>query len=192
MLNGKTIIYGITASMHKVDEAVEQIESLTKVGINVHPALSYTLTKNDELVERLERLTGNDVISTMDKAEPFGPKNDTDLMIISPMTGNTMSKLSNAITDSALLMLAKSTLRNGKPLVLGISTNDALGLNGENLMKLISHKNIFFIPFGQDDPTGKPNSLVCDMKKLIPTLQFAFRKKQVQPMLLRISNKEGD
>ncbi len=192
MLNGKNIVYGITASMHKIEEAIEQIESLIKFGANVYPVVSYSLSKDAELVKQLEHLTTNEVVSTIVQAEPFGPRANIDLMIISPLTGNTLSKLSNAITDSGLLMLAKSTMRNGKPLVLGISTNDALGLNGENLMKLIAHKNIFFIPFGQDDPVEKPNSLVCDNERLIPTIQFAFRGKQVQPMLLRLSKKGGE
>ena len=99
------------------------------------------------------------------EAEPFGPKNPLDCMVIAPMTGNSISKFANAATDSPVLMAAKATLRNGNPVVLGISTNDALGLNGVNIMKLLNSKNIYFIPFGQDDPFNKPTSLIADFYK---------------------------
>lgn len=102
--------------------------------------------------QKIEELTGYEAIDSIVKAEPLGPKLPLDCMIIAPLTGNSMSKLANAMTDSPVLMAAKATIRNNRPVVLGISTNDALGLNGTNLMRLMSTKNIFFIPFGQDDP----------------------------------------
>ncbi len=119
----------------------------------------------------------------MVKAEPFGPKTPLDLMIIAPITGNSISKFANAMTDSPVLMGAKSTLRNGKPVLLGISTNDGLGLNGVNIMRLMATKNIFFIPYGQDDYKKKPNSLVADMNQLVPAAEAALSYTQLQPVL---------
>ncbi len=105
-------------------------------------------------------------------------------MVIAPLTGNSASKLANALTDSAVLMAAKATLRNLKPIVLGISTNDALGLNGVNIMKLMATKNIYFIPYGQDDPYKKPNSLVARMSSLLDTVEAAIEGRQIQPVLV--------
>jgi dipicolinate synthase subunit B len=105
-------------------------------------------------------------------------------MVISPLTGNSMSKMANALTDSPVLMAAKATLRNGKPVVLGISTNDALGLNGVNLMRLMSTKNIYFIPYGQDDPEKKPNSMVARMSSLQDTVEAALEGRQLQPVIV--------
>ncbi|TFI49484.1 dipicolinate synthase subunit B, partial [Diaphorobacter sp. DS2] len=105
-------------------------------------------------------------------------------MVIAPLTGNTMSKFANAMTDSPVLMAAKATLRNGKPVVLGISTNDALGLNGVNLMRLMATKNIYFIPYGQDDPVKKPNSMVARMTALSDTVLHAMEGKQLQLVLV--------
>lgn len=105
-------------------------------------------------------------------------------MVIAPLTGNSLSKFANALTDSPVLMAAKATLRNQKPVVLGISTNDALGLNGVNLMRLMSTKNIYFIPFGQDDPVKKPNSMVARMSMLEETIIAALNGKQLQPVIV--------
>lgn len=105
-------------------------------------------------------------------------------MVIAPLTGNSMSKFANALTDSPVLMAAKATLRNLNPVVLGISTNDALGLNGMNLMKLMATKNIYFIPFGQDDPLRKPNSIVARMDALLETVEAALNGRQFQPVLI--------
>jgi dipicolinate synthase subunit B len=100
------------------------------------------------------------------------------------MTGNSISRLANASTDSPVLMAAKATLRNGSPVLLGISTNDALGLNGVNLMKLLNMKNVFFIPFGQDDPINKPNSLISDFTLMVPAAAAALKNEQIQPLLI--------
>ena len=124
------------------------------------------------------------MISTIVGAEPFGPSTPVDCMIIAPMTGNSISRFANASTDSPVLMGAKATLRNGSPVLLGISTNDALGLNGVNLMKLLNMKNVFFIPFGQDDPFNKPNSLISDFTLMVPAAAAALNNKQIQPLLI--------
>src|SRR5699024_3887279 len=121
---------------------------------------------------------------TMPEAEPLGPKEPLDIMVIAPLTGNSLSKFANGLTDSPPLMAAKATLRNRRPVILGVSTNDALGLNGINLMKLMNSKNIFFIPLGQDDPYKKPTSLVAHMPSLGPAVIDALNFKQTQPVII--------
>ncbi len=190
MLKGKNIAFGITGSMHKINESIKKIEEISAHDVNVVAALSTSLCHNENLIKELQNITKNEVITTIRGAEKYGPMRYFDLMIISPLTGNSMSKLANAITDNGLLMLAKTIMRNKKPLILGVSTNDALGLNGTNLMKLLAYKNIYFVPFGQDNPKEKPNSLVSNMEKLNKTIISALRGKQLQPLLLGKRNKE--
>ncbi len=139
-------------------------------------------------MKKIQEITGEPIVDSIVKAEPFGPKTPVDCMIIAPMTGNSTSKFANALTDSPVLMGAKATLRNGKPVVLGISTNDALGLNGVNIMRLMATKNIYFIPFGQDNPVQKPNSLVARMEALVDTVEAAMDGRQYQPVLVERFN----
>ena len=106
-----------------------------------------------------------------------------DLMLIAPCTGNTVAKLTYSIIDDTILMATKSHLRNNKPVVLGISTNDALGLNAKNIGTLLATKNFYFVPFGQDAPESKPNSLTFDVEKIVPTIELALEGKQIQPIL---------
>ena len=108
-----------------------------------------------------------------------------DVLIIAPCTGNTVGKLANAVTDTTVTMVAKSMMRNNKPVIIGISSNDALGFNLENLSKLLSAKNLFFVPFGQDDPENKPKSLISKWDLIEDTLAYADKGKQIQPLLLR-------
>lgn len=124
------------------------------------------------------------MIDSIVAAEPLGPKIPLDCMVIAPITGNSLSKFANAMTDSPVLMAAKATLRNLKPVVLGISTNDALGLNGMNIMRLMPVKNVYFVPFGQDDPIKKPNSMVARMDSLTETIESALEGKQLQPVII--------
>lgn len=191
MLQGKRIGLGITASHCTYDEIIPVIESLKAAGATVVPVITYSVLTaatrfgtGEEWIRRIEEATGEKVISTIVGAEPFGPKTPVDCMIIAPMTGNSLSRFANAATDSPVLMGAKATLRNGSPVLLGISTNDALGLNGVNIMRLLNMKNVFFIPFGQDDPFKKPNSLISDFKLLVPAAAAALEKKQLQPLLI--------
>jgi dipicolinate synthase subunit B len=167
------------------------IRQFTERGATVVPIITYSVLTaatrfgtGEEWIEKIEASSGSKVVSKIVEAEPFGPTNPLDCMVIAPMTGNSISKLANAQTDSPVLMAAKATLRNGKPVVLGISTNDALGLNGMNIMKLLSTKNIYFIPFGQDNPQKKPNSLIADFTKIIPTVEHAIQSRQMQPILI--------
>ena len=193
MLQGKRIGLGITASHCTYEDVVPRITSLREAGATVVPVVTHSVLttttrfgSGEEWVKRIEELSGSKVIKSIVEAEPLGPKLPLDAFIIAPMTGNTMSKFANAATDSPVLMGAKATLRNGSPVILGISTNDALGLNGQNLMKLINAKNVFFIPFGQDDPHKKPTSLIADFDKMIETVHYAIEhKKQFQPIIIQ-------
>ena len=188
-IKGKRIGFGLTGSHCTYDEVYPQIENLVNGGAEVIPVVTHTVKNTDtrfgngeDWVARIEKLTNRKVIDTIVDAEPLGPKMPLDCMVIAPMTGVSMSKFANAQNDSPVLMAAKATLRNHRPVVLGISTNDALGLNGVNLMRLLSTKDIFFIPFGQDDPHNKPNSMVAKMDSLIETVEYALEMKQIQPI----------
>lgn len=191
MLQGKRIGFGVTASHCTYEEIIPVIDSLKDAGATVVPVITHSVLTaatrfgtGDEWIARIEQATGEKVISTIVGAEPFGPSTPVDIMIIAPMTGNSLSRFANASTDSPVLMGAKATLRNGNPVLLGISTNDALGLNGPNIMKLLNMKNVFFIPFGQDDPFNKPNSLIADFTQMVPAAAAALQKKQLQPLLI--------
>jgi dipicolinate synthase subunit B len=195
-LKGKHIGFGITASHCTYSQVVPQIEKLVEAGCNVSVFVTYTVKttstrfgKASDWISKLEEISGKKVVDSIVDAEPYGPKTPVDCMVIAPLTGNSMSKFANAQTDSPVLMAAKATLRNGSPVVLGISTNDGLGLNLQNIAKLIVAKNIYFIPFGQDDPIKKPNSLVSHMDLLVETVEHAILGKQNQPILLEKSAK---
>lgn len=192
MLQGKRIGFGITASHCTYEEVVPKIKVLRDQGAIVVPVVSHSVLvaatrfgTGDEWVRKIEEAAGAKVISTIADAEPLGPKTPLDCMVIAPMTGNSISRFANAATDSPVLMAAKATMRTGKPVVLGISTNDALGLNGVNVMRLINAKHIYFIPFGQDDPFKKPNSLISDFNLIVPTIVQALAHQQLQPLLIQ-------
>jgi dipicolinate synthase subunit B len=190
-LAGKRIGFGITGSHCTYEEVYPQIKSLLDEGANVVPVVTHTVKNTTtrfgatgEWVEKIQKLTGNKVIDSIVDAEPLGPKLPLDCMVIAPLTGNSMSKFANALTDSPVLMAAKATLRTHRPVVLGISTNDALGLNGVNLMRLMATKDIYFVPFGQDAPDKKPNSMVARMEALLETVLAALEGKQYQPVVV--------
>ncbi len=190
-VKGMRIGFGLTGSHCTYDEVYPQIEKLVHAGAEVVPVVSYTVKntdtrfgKGEDWIARIEKLTNRKAIDTIVDAEPLGPKYPLDCMVIAPLTGVSMSKFANAQNDSPVLMAAKATLRNHRPVVLGISTNDALGLNGVNLMRLLSTKDIYFIPFGQDDPEKKPNSMVARMESLVETVEYALEAKQIQPIII--------
>lgn len=187
----KRIGFGLTGSHCTYDLVFPQIEKLVKKGARVVPIVTQTVVSTStrfgeagEWAKKIGELTGEEIIDTIVKAEPLGPKQPLDCMVIAPLTGNSLSKLANALTDSPVLMAAKATMRNHRPVVLAISTNDALGLNGVNLMRLMATKNIFFVPFGQDAPFQKPNSMVAKMDLLVDTVESALEHKQLQPVII--------
>jgi len=138
----------------------------------------------EDTCARIGELTAHEPIMTITAAEPLGPGNLLDLFVIAPCTGNTLAKLANGVTDTPVLMAAKSHLRNGKPLLIFFSSNDGLGLNLKNIGMLLGVKNIFFVPFGQDAPHQKPNSLVAKAEFLPAAMQAALEGKQLQPLLV--------
>ena len=134
--------------------------------------------------ERLAEITGKEVICTIAGAEPVGPQKLFDVMAVAPCTGNTLAKLACGIADSAVTMACKAHLRNGRPAVIAVSTNDALGANAKNIGELLNRKNIYFVPFRQDDPMGKPTSMISDLSLLGETVEAALEGKQLQPVIL--------
>ncbi|HET7578521.1 MAG TPA: dipicolinate synthase subunit B [Bacillales bacterium] len=190
-VEGKHIGFGLTGSHCTYDQVVPQVQRLVDAGAKVTMFVTYTVKHTvtrfgdgRDWVKKVEEITGNEAVDSIVKAEPYGPKMPLDCMVISPMTGNSISKFANAQTDSPVLMAAKATMRNRNPVVLGISTNDALGLNGVNIMKLMAAKYIYFIPFGQDNPEKKPNSLVARMDALQDAVESALDGEQLQPVLV--------
>ena len=186
------IAVGITGSIHKIDDTLNIISRLKECHYEIKVFVSESIKQNKSILNKIETMVGDSVIKTISKAEPFGPSDNFDLMLVAPLTGNSLSKLANAVTDNAVLMAAKGVMRNSKPIVLAISTNDALGLNGNNLMKLLVTKNIFFVPFYQDDPLKKPNSLIADYDRILDTILYALKGKQLQPIILARSKDDGD
>lgn len=189
--SGKTVGFGLSGSHCTFGETMPQIQRFVDAGATVIPIASYTLMttdtrfgKSEDWQKQLKDISGNDIISTITDAEPLGPSKLLDVMIIAPCTGNTTAKLANAITESPVLMAAKAQMRNHRPLVLAISTNDGLGLNAANIAKLLNAKNIFFVPYGQDSPDAKPNSLVARMDLIMETCMAAMEGKQLQPMMI--------
>ncbi|MGO4184705.1 dipicolinate synthase subunit B [Paenibacillus sp. FSL A5-0031] len=189
--SGITVGYALSGSHCTFAEVMPEIKRFVDAGANVVPIVSNTLMttdtrfgKSEDWQTQLKAITGNELISTIVQAEPLGPSKLLDVLVIAPCTGNTTSRLANAITDSAVLMAAKAQMRNGRPLVLAISTNDGLGLNAANIAKLLVAKHIYFVPFGQDNPVQKPNSLVARMDLVLEACEAALSGKQLQPLLV--------
>ena len=136
--------------------------------------------KSQDFISQIETITNNKIIHTIQDAEPIGPKKLTDIMIISPCSGNTLAKLAHGITDGPVLMATKSHLRNNNPVVIAVSTNDGLSASAENIGKLLNRKNYYFVPFGMDDPLNKPKSMVCDFTKVGRTVELAANGEHIQ------------
>ena len=190
-LSNCNIGYGITGSFCTFTKTRKQIVRLKEMGANVIPIFSYQAQSCDtrfgsakEFVEGICEITGNEGIMTMQQAEPIGPNNFLDIMVIAPCTGNSAAKIANGITDTPVLMASKAHMRNGKPLVIAISTNDALGVNFKTIGMLMNMKNIYFVPFGQDNYKSKPNSMIARMELLPDTIVAAMRGKQIQPIVV--------
>lgn len=184
---------GITGSFCNFSEVRGVIDSLKEQKVskiipivsNNTKSLDTRFYKAKEFIKMIEENTSEKVIDTIAKAEPIGPKNLVDVIIICPCTGNTLAKLAMGITDTPVTMAVKSHIRNNKPVVIGVSTNDGLGASLKNIGELINTKNYYFIPFRQDDYTYKPKSLVLDYAYIIDTLENAMEGKQIQPIISR-------
>lgn len=189
-LNGKKVGIALTGSFCTYEKMFIELQKLVSAGADVYPIMSDASTsiksrfgKPDTYVTKVMEITGKEPISSIEDAEPIGPKAFLDVLAILPCTGNTAAKLANGITDTPVLMAAKAHIRNNKPLVISISTNDGLGMNLKNIGLLCNSKNIYFVPFGQDNYEKKPNSLVAHTELLIPTLEMALEHRQYQPIL---------
>lgn len=190
-MENKTIGFAVCGSFCTHAKALEALEAIRARYAHIIPIVSETVAENDtrfgnahDLMREMARICDHRVISTLKEAEPIGPQGLLDLLIIAPCTGNTLGKLAHGITDTAVTMAAKAHLRNGRPLVLAASTNDGLGASAPNLGILLNRRNVFFVPFGQDDYEGKPASLVADFTLVPETIEAAVRGEQLQPLLL--------
>lgn len=190
-LSGLHIGVGFTGSFCTYDKILKEIERLvTEEEAIVHPILSDASQTIDtrfgtaeDYIAKITEITGHKPVVSIEEAEPLGPHNVLDILLIAPCTGNTTAKLANAIIDTPVLMAAKGHLRNNKPLVIALSSNDALGFNFKNIGLLLNSKNVYFVPFGQDNYKQKPNSMVAHAGLIIPTLEQALDRKQIQPVI---------
>lgn len=190
-ISGKNVGVALTGSFCTFDKVFPQIERLVKENANVYTIFSERSQATDtrfgtaeSFLKRAEAITGKPPITTIVDAEKLGPNNILDILVIAPCTGNTLAKLANAVTNSSVLMAAKGLLRNGKPVAIALSTNDALSNNLKNIGLLINVKNIYFVPFGQDNYKGKPNSMIANFDLILPTLEEALEGRQLQPLVL--------
>ena len=149
---------------------------------------SYTVSSRfgsaAEHIRLATEICGREPLHTISQVEPIGPKKMLDALVIAPCTGNTLAKLAHSIADGPVTMAAKSHLRNGRPIIIAVSTNDALAGAAENIGKLMARKHIYFVPFGQDDPNNKPTSMVADFNQIPQALEAALEGRQLQPILL--------
>lgn len=189
-LNGKTIGFALTGSFCTFSRVLPKVKEMVEDGAKIIPIMSEISYSTDtrfgkakEHIEFLETVTGNNVIGKIRDAEPIGPKKMLDLMVVAPCTGNTLAKLANGIADTCVTLAVKSHLRNKRPVVLAVSTNDGLGNNAKSIGALLNMKNIYLVPFGQDDCKEKENSLVANMDLIIPTAKAALKGKQLQPII---------
>lgn len=190
MLKDIKIGIALTGSFCTINEIIGEIENIKDMGAMITPIVSEHVKtmdtrfgKANDTIKKLEEISENHVISSIQEAEQIGPKKMFDIMLIAPCTGNTMAKLANSVIDTTVTMAAKAHLRNQRPLVLSMATNDGLGNSAVNIGKLISLKNIYLVPFGQDNYEKKPNSLVAKSNLIVNTLEEALNGNQIQPIL---------
>ena len=180
----QTLTFAITGAFNEHKEVYKQILNLLS-NYDIRVAFSETVMEaSPDFVGKLEKLTINKCLNNLEKGEQLKQAQTSSMLIIAPCTGNTMSKIANAISDNTITMLAKSHMRNNKPVILAISTNDGLGLNMYNLAKLMNTKNIYFVPFKQDDYKNKPKSLMSDFSLIENTIKQAEKNIQHHPVLL--------
>lgn len=186
-----TVGFAFCGSFCTLHQAMSALEATKAQFDHVIPIVSEAVADTDtrfgpahEFMREMERICDHRVITTVKEAEPIGPKALLDALVICPCTGNTLAKLANGVTDTSVTMAAKAHLRNGRPLILAPSTNDGLAAAAHNIGTLLARKNVYFVPFRQDDPSGKPTSLVADFDQVPGAIQLALQGKQIQPILL--------
>lgn len=191
-MNAKHIGFAMCGSFCTFKRVLPVMKELADAGYEIHPIMSYNAYSTDtrfgnaaDFRAEIEKICGRKITATLTDAEPIGPKKLLDALIIEPCTGNTLAKLAAGIADTPVTLAAKSHLRNARPLIVAVSTNDALAGAAKNIGALMNTKNVFFVPFCQDDPVGKPTSAVADFSKTLPTLTLATDSgKQIQPVIL--------
>ena len=189
-MNKIKVGFAITGSFCTFERAVKQIEYFVSMGADVLPVMSYNayatdtrFGKSSDFIDRIERITGNKIIATVKDAEPIGPKSLTDVLVVLPCTGNTLAKLACGIYDTPVTLAVKSHLRNQKPVIIGVSSNDSLSSSAKNIGMLLNQKHYFFIPMTQDDPVKKPFSIVCDFERAYETMELALKGEQAQRII---------
>jgi dipicolinate synthase subunit B len=189
-LAGKHIGIAFTGSFCTYEKVFHELQKLVETGAIVQTIFSNSAAsinsrfgQANDFIQKAHEITGQKPMLTIADAEPIGPKSLLDILVLFPCTGNTIAKLANGITDTPSLMAAKAHMRNNKPVLISISTNDALGMNMKNIGLLLNAKNIYFIPFGQDNPKKKPNSMIAHTELLIPSIEAALEGRQYQPII---------
>ena len=188
-MKGLSVGFAMCGSFCTLRQAIKEIKSLRDAGADVTPIMSPIVYETDtrfgnckDFIAEVEGLCGKSVIHTV-KDEPIGPKKLFDVLVAAPCTGNTLGKLANGITDTSVTMALKAHLRNERPVVLAVATNDALGASAKNIGLLFNSRHIYFVPFSQDDAFGKPKSLIADFPKITQTVESALKGIQLQPVL---------
>lgn len=181
--------YAMCGSFCTFSKSIKQLERLKELGADVTPIMSFNAASTDTRFGTAEGfrntvtgLTGHELICTIDGAEPIGPRKMFDVLVICPCTGNTLAKLALGVIDTPVTMAAKSHIRNSRPIVIAAATNDGLAGSAKNIGVLLNYKEYYFVPFGQDDPNGKPRSLVADFSELPDTILNALNGRQLQPL----------
>ena len=190
-VKNKKIGFVLTGSFCTFQKTIPQIKKLKNYGADILPIMSFNsynldtkFGKAQDFIKEIEEICEKEIIHTIQDAEPIGPKHLTDIMIVAPASGNTMSKLACDIIDTPATMAVKSHLRNNLPVVIAPSTNNGLGANMVSIAKLINRKNYYFVPFKQDNPLTKPRSVVFDPEYILKTIEFALDGEQIEPILL--------
>lgn len=183
--------FAITGSFCTIAASLTALERLTLNGRDILPIMSENAYSTDtrfgtasDVRERLERIAGRGIIHTIRDAEPLGPKIPLEALVIAPCTGNTLAKIASGITDTAVTMAAKAHLRCDRPLVVALASNDAMSQNLQNIARLLTRRSVYFVPMRQDDPVGKPHSLVADMSLVPEALAAALQEKQLRPLFI--------
>ena len=190
-MENTTIGVALCGSFCTFSAVFSALRALKETYPNLIPIVSASVMSVDsrfgtaeENLNTIEEICGRRALTSLSEVEPIGPKKLLDLLLIAPCTGNTLAKLANGIADTPVTLAAKSHLRNNRPILLAVSTNDALGAGAQNIGRLLSRKNIYFVPFGQDDPFAKPCSMVADLSYLSAAVEKALQGEQLQPILL--------
>lgn len=185
-----TLAFAVCGSFCTLEAALEQAEALTAQGWALLPIMSFAAQQDTRFGpaslwrQRLEQLAGHPVLDTLQAVEPLGPQHLAQALVVAPCTGATLARLAAGLSDTPVTLAAKSLLRVGCPVILAVSTNDGLGASGENIARLFQRKHYYFVPYGQDDPAGKPQSLKADLPRLPAAVEAALQGEQLQPVLL--------